>query len=70
MLSAPTTGARRADEPQRLEDTPTRQLAGDLGQAVCNRRIELGLSAKALDGVLNIAIGEGDSRVTFTPRAA
>lgn len=73
------------------------RLAGDLGQAVYNRRIELGLSqaelaeragmtqpqisrmeggdtvptlpllrrlAKALDGVLNVAIDEGDSRVT------
>ena len=78
------------------------RLAGDLGQAVYNRRIELGLSqaelaeragmtqpqvsrmeggdtvatlpllrhlAKALDGVLNAAIDEGDSRVTFTPHA-
>ncbi|WP_327109187.1 helix-turn-helix domain-containing protein [Nonomuraea glycinis] len=26
--------------------------------------------AKALDGVLNVAIDEGDSRVTFTPHAA
>ncbi|MFD6325980.1 helix-turn-helix domain-containing protein [Streptomyces sp. NPDC058442] len=76
------------------------RLAGDLGQAVYGRRIELGLSqaepaeragmtlpqvsrmeggdtvptlpllrrlAKALDGILNLAIDEGDSRVTFTP---
>ncbi|KOT98416.1 MULTISPECIES: helix-turn-helix domain-containing protein [Streptomyces] len=79
------------------------RLAGDLGQAVYDRRIELGLSqtelaeragmtqpqvsrmeggdtvptlpllrrlAKALDGTLNLAIDEGDSRVTFTPHAA
>ncbi|WP_129306358.1 helix-turn-helix transcriptional regulator [Streptomyces sp. L2] len=79
------------------------RLAGDLGQAVHDRRIELGLSqaelaeragmtqpqvsrmeggdtvptfpllrrlAKALDGSLNVAIDEGDSRVTFTPHAA
>ncbi|MGW3566835.1 helix-turn-helix domain-containing protein [Streptomyces sp. NPDC000941] len=76
------------------------RLAGDLGQAVYDRRIELGLSqaeragmtqpqvsrmeggdtvptlpllrrlAKALDGSLNVAIDEGDSRVTFTPHAA
>ncbi|MEV0305330.1 helix-turn-helix domain-containing protein [Streptomyces prasinus] len=79
------------------------RLAGDLGQAVYDRRIELGLSrtelaeragmtqpqvsrmeggdtvptlslprrlAKALDGTLNLAIDEGDSRVTFTSHAA
>lgn len=79
------------------------RLAGDLGQAVYDRRIELGLSqaelaeragmtqpqvsrmeggdtvptlpllrrlAKALDGTLNLACDEGDSRVTFTPHAA
>ncbi|MET8220595.1 helix-turn-helix domain-containing protein [Streptomyces hirsutus] len=79
------------------------RLAGDLGQAVYDRRIELGLSrteladragmtqpqvsrmeggdtvptlpllrrlAKALDGTLNLAVDEGDSRVTFTPHAA
>ncbi|SDC97036.1 helix-turn-helix domain-containing protein [Streptomyces prasinopilosus] len=79
------------------------RLAGDLGQAVYDRRIELGLSqaeladragmtqpqvsrmeggdtvptlpllrrlAKALGGTLNLAIDEGDSRVTFTPHAA
>ncbi|WP_181446863.1 helix-turn-helix domain-containing protein [Streptomyces sp. NTH33] len=79
------------------------RLAGDLGQAVYDRRIELGLSqteladragmtqpqvsrmeggdtvptlpllrrlAKALDGTLNLAIDESDSRVTFTPHAA
>ncbi|WP_030234558.1 MULTISPECIES: helix-turn-helix domain-containing protein [unclassified Streptomyces] len=79
------------------------RLAGDLGQAVYNRRIELGLSqvelaeragmtqpqasrmeggdtvpalpllrrlAKALEGTLNLTIDEGDSHVTFTPRAA
>ncbi|MDW6060046.1 helix-turn-helix transcriptional regulator [Streptomyces sp. FXJ1.4098] len=76
------------------------RLAGDLGQAVYDRRIELGLSqaeragmtqpqvsrmeggdtvptlpllrrlAKALDGSLNVAVDEGDSRVTFTPHAA
>ncbi|MHB9861044.1 helix-turn-helix domain-containing protein [Streptomyces sp. YIM S03343] len=76
------------------------RLAGDLGQAVYDRRVELGLSqaeragmtqpqvsrmergdtvptlpllrrlAKALEGTLNLAIDEGDSHVTFTPRAA
>ncbi|MDQ0775258.1 ribosome-binding protein aMBF1 (putative translation factor) [Streptomyces aurantiacus] len=79
------------------------RLAGDLGQAVYDRRIELGLSqtglaeragmtqpqvsrmeggdtvptlpllrrlAKALEGTLNLTIDEGDSHVTFTPRAA
>ncbi|MFF3491380.1 helix-turn-helix domain-containing protein [Streptomyces sp. NPDC002795] len=79
------------------------RLAGDLGQAVYDRRVELGLSqaelaeragmtqpqvsrteggdtvptlpllrrlAKALEGSLNLAIDESDSRVTFTPRAA
>ncbi|MEU6110544.1 helix-turn-helix transcriptional regulator [Streptomyces albidoflavus] len=79
------------------------RLAGDLGQAVHDRRVELGLSqaelaeragmtqpqvsrmeggdtvptlpllrrlARALEGSLNLAIDEGESRVTFTPRAA
>jgi ribosome-binding protein aMBF1 (putative translation factor) len=79
------------------------RLAGDLGQAVYDRRTELGLSqvelaeragmtqpqvsrmegggtvptlpllrrlAKALDGSLNVAIDEAESRVTFTPHAA
>ncbi|MEV7786251.1 helix-turn-helix transcriptional regulator [Streptomyces sp. NPDC088106] len=79
------------------------RLAGDLGQVVYDRRIELGLSqtelaeragmtqpqvsrmeggdtvstipllqrlAKALNGTLNLAIDEGDSRVTFTPHTA
>lgn len=79
------------------------RLAGDLGQEVYDRRIELGLSqteladraemtqpqvsrmeggdtvptlpllrrlAKALDGTLNLAIDESDSRVTFTSHAA
>lgn len=79
------------------------RLAGDLGQAVHDRRVELRMSqtelaeragmtqpqvsrleggdtvptlpllrrlAKALDGSLNVAIDEGDSRVTFTPHAA
>ncbi|MHB9861039.1 helix-turn-helix domain-containing protein [Streptomyces sp. YIM S03343] len=78
------------------------RLAGDLGQVVYDRRVELGLSqaeladragmtqpqvsrmeggdtvstlpllsrlAKALEGTLNLAIDEGDSHVTFTPRA-
>ncbi|MFE1288664.1 helix-turn-helix domain-containing protein [Streptomyces sp. NPDC058751] len=79
------------------------RLAGDLGQAVYDRRIELGLSqaelaeragttqpqvsrmeggdtvptlpllrhlAKALDSTLNLAIDEGASHATFTPRTA
>ncbi|OWA12994.1 transcriptional regulator [Streptomyces sp. CS227] len=79
------------------------RLAGDLGQAVYDRRVELGLSqgelaeragatqpqvsrmeggdtvptlplprrlARALEGSLNVAIDEGEARVTFTPRAA
>lgn len=96
-------GSLRVRRWSTTRSTSTRGWPATSGQAVYDRRIELGLSqnelaeragvtqpqvsrmeggdtvptlpllrslAKALDGTLNLAVDEGNSRVTFTPHTA